>query len=323
MSGIYKISFNGNNKRDCYIGQAQDFTARMYNHRHHLRRGTHFAPKLQRAYDENGHENMRVEILELCEVEVLTQREQHYLDTIKPRYNPTLIASEPPMRGKAHSDDAKQRISDAVRKFSHKQELAIVSSHIGLGFSTTTIALQFGCSEPTIRTILRKHGIDTGASRRPKGRAKKAGRKVKFDAAQEQAIARSYQSGKSTAEVAQEFGCSQPTVVKMLDKLGIERRRGQFNETEQQDIVRQYKNGKTTEDIAAQYGCNHSTIGDELRRAGVELRGRGRKRLLTDKQERQALALRDKGRSVSEVAAKFGCSPQAMRNILNKHRESA
>jgi group I intron endonuclease len=60
-----------------------------------------------------GYYNFSIEILEYCEPSKCIEREKHYFKLFKPEYN---ISQNPtaPMSGRKHSDETKQKISDAL-----------------------------------------------------------------------------------------------------------------------------------------------------------------------------------------------------------------
>jgi len=43
--------------------------------------------KIYRSLVKNGYSNFSLEILEYCDLSVLIEREQYYLDLLKPEYN--------------------------------------------------------------------------------------------------------------------------------------------------------------------------------------------------------------------------------------------
>lgn len=84
--GIYKIYFL--DSEICYIGSSVNLRQRVYGHRGGLRRGNHGNSHLQRAYDKYGDDTFHFEIVELVKCRGnLIEREQYYLDTLKPYYN--------------------------------------------------------------------------------------------------------------------------------------------------------------------------------------------------------------------------------------------
>lgn len=84
ISGIYKIICTVNNK--FYLGSSKNIKSRWYEHKCSLKKGIHHSIHLQKAWDKYGKENFRFEILEFTglEKEILLEREQYWLDTLKP-----------------------------------------------------------------------------------------------------------------------------------------------------------------------------------------------------------------------------------------------
>lgn len=85
-SGIYQIRNIINNHR--YVGSAKGFKNRWSQHTCDLKHGNH-NQKFQAAWDEFGSAYFVFEIIEFCEPkkEILLEREQHYIDSLKPEYN--------------------------------------------------------------------------------------------------------------------------------------------------------------------------------------------------------------------------------------------
>ena len=83
-SGIYKIVNSKNGK--FYIGSTKNISVRWNEHKSDLRRGNHPNPKLQHAWDFYGESSFFFEIVELTKSKpkLLFEREQHYLETLKP-----------------------------------------------------------------------------------------------------------------------------------------------------------------------------------------------------------------------------------------------
>lgn len=81
--GIYRITCTVTGK--FYIGSAADLRERWRTHRKELTQDRHHNPKLQATWNKYGPETFIFEVLELVLVpELLTAREQYYLDTLKP-----------------------------------------------------------------------------------------------------------------------------------------------------------------------------------------------------------------------------------------------
>lgn len=77
--GIYCIRNLLNNDR--YIGQSVHMETRKHDHLFALRRGTHFNPHLQHAYDVYGESNFVFEVLEECAKEILSEREIFWINS--------------------------------------------------------------------------------------------------------------------------------------------------------------------------------------------------------------------------------------------------
>jgi group I intron endonuclease len=119
MTGIYKIqSILFPDK--IYIGSALCFHLRRKSHINYLKRGNHINPILQNHINKYGINDFEFSILEECVKEKLIEREQYYIDNIKPSFNICKIAGsrlglEGGMKGKHHSDKTKNKMS-----FAHK-----------------------------------------------------------------------------------------------------------------------------------------------------------------------------------------------------------
>ena len=105
--GIYKIGNIVDNK--FYIGSSKNIKHRRAAHWSGLRTKTHPNRFLQRAYDQYGKLNFIFEILEECSLNILIEREQFYIDTLKPEYNLRLIAHN--NSGFHHEIETKNKIS--------------------------------------------------------------------------------------------------------------------------------------------------------------------------------------------------------------------
>lgn len=84
-SGIYKIRNISND--ECYIGSAVNFNKRWQLHLYELNNNCHHSLHMQRAWNKYSQKSFRFEIIEKCEKTVLIEREQYYLDYLKPEYN--------------------------------------------------------------------------------------------------------------------------------------------------------------------------------------------------------------------------------------------
>lgn len=92
ISCIYRIRNLKNDK--CYIGSTINFTQRKNNHKYKLRNNRHPSSILQNAWNKHGELSFIFEIVENIEDEkFLIDREQFYLDHLRPKYNIRTIAN--------------------------------------------------------------------------------------------------------------------------------------------------------------------------------------------------------------------------------------
>lgn len=76
--GIYCIENIINNKK--YIGLSRNIEQRWNEHKSKLRRGKHGNIYLQRAWNRDGEDAFKFYILETCNSDVLSEREQYYIN---------------------------------------------------------------------------------------------------------------------------------------------------------------------------------------------------------------------------------------------------
>jgi group I intron endonuclease len=79
MIGIYRIKNKINEK--CYYGSSKNIEKRWKTHLNQLRNKKHVNCILQNAWNKYGEDNFIFEIVEECELEILFDTEQKYLDT--------------------------------------------------------------------------------------------------------------------------------------------------------------------------------------------------------------------------------------------------
>lgn len=88
--GVYRIICETTS--ECYVGSTAYLTDRRSLHFQQLRRGVHANIHLQRAFNKYGEVEFLFEVLEKPPIEELIEREQHWIDTLKPAYNIRKIA---------------------------------------------------------------------------------------------------------------------------------------------------------------------------------------------------------------------------------------
>lgn len=122
ISGIYVIVHRKSG--NLYIGQAQDIYHRWKQHRWALKRGDHANLYLQRAWNKYGAKAFDFVILERCSIDMLNEREQHFLNVYVPKgkcYNIS-IDVETRMRGASFTDEHKRKMSEAAKGRKHSAE---------------------------------------------------------------------------------------------------------------------------------------------------------------------------------------------------------
>lgn len=147
ISGIYKIINSINNK--IYVGSSNNILGRLQRHFKELKNNTHYNKKIQRSFNKHYINNFCFEVIEYVEdFSKLIEREQYYIDTLKPEYNIRLSANSSlgmkasietrKKMSESHighlvSDDTRKKIGDKNRgKFvSDETKRKLSESHLG------------------------------------------------------------------------------------------------------------------------------------------------------------------------------------------------
>lgn len=82
ICGVYKITNKKNSK--FYIGSSKNIYYRWEQHISKLNSGIHDNTHLQNSWNKYGESNFIFEIIEECSPEIQFEREQYYLNTLKP-----------------------------------------------------------------------------------------------------------------------------------------------------------------------------------------------------------------------------------------------
>lgn len=131
-SGIY-ILYNIFTGRK-YIGSSRNLRHRKSSHFSGMRTGSHENYKILREVNQYGVDGFRWEVLETCEIDKLMEREQWWLDNLKPELNIALIADNhsctetevrkqsrreqaEKVRGRKQSQEEKDKRAKSIREF--------------------------------------------------------------------------------------------------------------------------------------------------------------------------------------------------------------
>lgn len=121
VPGIYMIRNNVTQK--LYIGQSHNVFDRLHWHRLVLNKGTHHCSALQNTWNKHGEDNFSLEQIESCDLSILTEREQYWIDsfnTLVPNgYN---LRPADAKRGYKLSEDHKRKIRDGRAAYMNDPE---------------------------------------------------------------------------------------------------------------------------------------------------------------------------------------------------------
>lgn len=86
---------------------------RRLEHLHHLRNNKHHSPKMQNSFNKHGEDAFIFEMIEEAEDTGLLQREQHWIDNLRPEFNCSQTAGSP--LGTRHTRQSRLNMSRAHR----------------------------------------------------------------------------------------------------------------------------------------------------------------------------------------------------------------
>lgn len=90
VKGIYCIE--NISTKDIYLGSSKDVYTRLHRHKSDLLKNRHSSIILQNSFNKRGLESFRCQILEVVEEDqLLTKREQYWIDKLNPKYNITRL----------------------------------------------------------------------------------------------------------------------------------------------------------------------------------------------------------------------------------------
>jgi len=114
-SGVYRFTNLINGKS--YIGSSSSINRRLreYFNFNQISKGNRTINKALLKY---GYSGFKLEILEYCEPSNCIEREQYYLDLLKPKYN--ILKTAGSSLGYPHSEEAKKKISEAKKNMTEE-----------------------------------------------------------------------------------------------------------------------------------------------------------------------------------------------------------
>ena len=105
VPGIYAIYRVGTD--DCYVGQSVNIRMRWNTHRQDFKKHRHASKHMQRIFDKHGEGVFEFRVLEGCHINDLVDREQFWVDQLKPKYNSCAVAGS--CLGYKHSEETREK----------------------------------------------------------------------------------------------------------------------------------------------------------------------------------------------------------------------
>lgn len=175
ICGIYKITnaITG----EFYIGSTADLSRRFRDHQSRLIKNMHPNPHLQNSWNKHGDQSFEYSVLEFCDLAILIEREQFYIDKERPSYNILQIAGSP--LGYKHTDEARAKISAAQTGELHhlfgkhpsdEAKRKNSEAHIGKALTDEARAKMSEAHKGMIFTKEHKRNLSTAATRREAAR---------------------------------------------------------------------------------------------------------------------------------------------------------
>lgn len=151
---VYKII--NNITKEFYIGSTVDFVYRIWCHKRDLNNNKHHSPILQNSWNKYKGKNFSFEIIEDIEDKnKLIEREQYWINLLKPKFNCSLIAGSP--LGVKHTLQSRMNMSKAHKGKSLNHKLncicGVCKSIRGENFGENAPHFGKRHTENTINTI--------------------------------------------------------------------------------------------------------------------------------------------------------------------------
>jgi group I intron endonuclease len=207
-SGIYQICINDK----IYIGSATNIYNRKHRHLHDLKKNKHCNKKLQNYFNKYGEENFIFDVIEYCNIEVLIEREQYYLDSINPFLNICKIAGN--SKGFRHSEETKKNLSKN-RKGKSNSLGRVLSDDTKKLISIK--AKQRGLHKNFILASLK---ANTGRKHSKENIEKRISKQVKISESQVKEIRELLNNNMRQIDIAKIYSVSQRVISRIKNKVG-------------------------------------------------------------------------------------------------------
>jgi group I intron endonuclease len=158
-SGIYIIKNILTDK--IYIGSTKCFFRRYQNHRKPLLDNKHNNSHLQNSFNKHGESNFTFNIIEICNKDILIEREQYWLDLLTPYqldigFNIANVAGPNMNKGISPTPEQRKKISDTLKlhRYPNARKGVVLSDEIKKKISNSVKARELsGIKLPQSRQV--------------------------------------------------------------------------------------------------------------------------------------------------------------------------
>ena len=155
-SGVYQITCTSNNL--FYIGSTtRGFRYRLQTHLNKLRDGRHGNVVLQRCFDKHGESSFVFQILELVDPGLCLEREQYYIDILKPTINIRLVACDSQLGVKRSAENILRLSLINSKSYTLRSPDGTIYEVTGLRPFCRTRELSEGCMYMVVNGRLKQH----------------------------------------------------------------------------------------------------------------------------------------------------------------------
>ena len=169
--GVYQIKNNLNNR--IYVGSSINLYGRFMKHISMLKRNKHVNKYLQNDWNKCGEENFHINILEFCNKQNVSEKEQEYLDRLYDEQNMcyNIKSKVKGSCGWKHSEESKNKMSEKKKGIKLSQETCKKMSLSRIGKK---------CHSEERKNLLKKRFLGVNNPSRGKNGSKSATAKIVF-----------------------------------------------------------------------------------------------------------------------------------------------